>query len=71
MDLEISGKQIKNIDKIYKYVHEDLGMKGDDTDNMADPNWAKYHFLLQLVRIPKLNPKCNVMGICQVGYNIG
>lgn len=64
------------IEKLYKYVHNNLQMKGDDIDKVSNSDhilWEKYHFFLQLVRIPKLNydnPNF-ILRVCQIGYNIG
>ena len=62
------------IQKLYQYVHDELNMKGDDNDSKIDyDTWEKYHFFLQLVRIPKLNyenPNFKIR-VCQIGYNIG
>jgi hypothetical protein len=62
------------IEKLYQYAHNQLNMKGDDNDSKIDyDTWEKYHFFLQLVRIPKLNyenPNFKIR-VCQIGYNIG
>ena len=56
---------------MYNYIHDVLNMKGDESDDTNDPNWKYYHFVLQLIRIPKNNPICNITRACQVAYNIG
>lgn len=53
----------------YNYVHDTLGMKGEETDP-KDENWEKFHFFLQLVRIPK-NNKCDLVRLAQIAYNLG
>ena len=64
----------KKINELYNFAHNKLNMKGDDTDSKEDKDtWEKYHFFLQLVRIPKLNyenPNFKIR-VCQIGYNIG
>ncbi len=60
------------INKLYNYVYNDLGMKGDDNDEKNN-NWEKYHFFLQLYRIPKNNYNKNdiILRVAQIGYNMG
>lgn len=66
----------EKIENLYNYAYNNLKMKGDDIDNIKNSNhdlWEKYHFFLQLVRIPKLNydnPNF-IVRISQIGYNIG
>ena len=64
-----------NFDNIYDYIHDNLNIKGgdEDYDNPCDENyvWKRYHFFLQTIRIPKLNPKCSLLRVCQIGYNLG
>ena len=73
---KINEDIISNIEKLYDYVHNDLGMHGDDNDEGVDfkheqhHKWELYHFVLQLVRIPK-NNDCNILRLCQIAYNIG
>ena len=47
-------------------------MKGEETDENDESNsyWENYHFVLQLVRIPK-NNKLSLLRLCQIAYNIG
>ena len=53
----IDGVETRNIQKIYDYVHDVLGMDGDDTVDKTDHDtWSKKHFFLQLIRIIKNNP---------------
>ena len=54
----------------FQHVHDKLGMRGDDGDDTHDPMWEKYHFALQLVRIPLRN-KPSIMRLCQIAYNLG
>ena len=69
----IDGEKINDINLIYNYVHDDLGMKGDETDknDENDEKWQCMHFFLQLVRIMKNNPKFDIIRLCQIAYNIG
>jgi mannose-6-phosphate isomerase-like protein (cupin superfamily) len=64
----------KNLDEIYEYVHEKLKMYGEEGDmelkSIDKPDWEKYHFALQLIRIPK-NNSLNLLRLLQVGYNLG
>jgi hypothetical protein len=56
--------------KYYSDLRE-LGVTGDDGDEKNE-NWAPNHFLLQLGRIIKNNPRGgNVVRLCQIAYNIG
>jgi hypothetical protein len=57
------------IDMAYNYIHDELKMLGEDTDE-KNSNWEKFHFFLQLVRIPK-NNHCGIVRLCQVAYNLG
>ena len=66
----LDEKSITGIENAYNYVHNTLGMKGEDTDPKG-PNWEKFHFYLQLVRIPYNNPDCNLVRLAQVAYNLG
>jgi len=65
-----NGESIDGLENSYRYVHKDLGMKGEETD-LRDDNWEKFHFFLQLVRIPYKNPTCNLVRLAQVAYNLG
>ena len=67
-----------DLNKIYDFYHDVLGMRGGDEDSeKLDANdkkgkkeWEKYHFFLQLARIPK-NNDCSMLRLMQVAYNIG
>ena len=60
----------RDYNQLYDHVHKNLGMRGEDTDpNTQD--WERFHFVLQLVRIPLRNPQCTVVRLCQVAYNLG
>ncbi len=69
------NKTEEDILKLYNYVHNDLNMKGDDIDDKTYKNtWEKYHFFLQLFRIPKNNYNKSeeiILRVAQIGYNIG
>lgn len=68
----VNGEEIDNIEDIYNYVHDELGMKGEETDDQSDNNlWGKQHFFLQLVRIIKNNPEFSFVRLAQIAYNIG
>ena len=75
--IENNSRQLSTSDigKIYDYVHNNLEIKGEngDTDDDANENhdWKKFHFFLQTIRIPKESPKCTLLKICQIGYNLG
>jgi hypothetical protein len=61
-----------NINGAYNYIYIKLKMKGEDNEEeKCNPNWEKYHFFLQLARIPKNNPKCDLVRLCQIAYNLG
>lgn len=67
------NKSEDDILNLYNYVHKELNMKGDDNDK-KNSNWEKYHFFLQLFRIPKNNyNKFDeiILRVAQIGYNIG
>lgn len=70
IEVKIDNVSNEDIDSIYCYVRDTLGMKGGDFDT-SDPNWEPYHFFLQLIRIPRNSPKCSILRICQIAYNIG
>lgn len=68
----INGQDVSDIQSIYDYVHGDLGMDGDDSDDKSDHNlWSKKHFFLQLIRIIKNNPDYSFVRLAQIAYNIG
>lgn len=60
------------LEEYYDFVHNSLGMKGDEEDepNQTLQDWERFHFFLQLIRIPK-NNECSLIRICQIAYNIG
>jgi hypothetical protein len=60
-----------NAEEMYNYIHNTLGMKGEDSDDQKSADWEKFHFFLQLARIPKNNTTINLTRICQIAYNIG
>lgn len=60
---------IEDIEGKYKFVHDELGMKGDDFDEKTE-NWEKFHFFLQHFRIPK-NNKPDSLRLMQIAYNAG
>ncbi len=61
-----------DLQQIYDYVHDELGMKGDEHDDQSDHDlWERYHYFLQLIRIPNLTRKLTLLKLCQVAYNIG
>jgi hypothetical protein len=66
-----SDEPVTDIEQIYHFVHDELGMKGDDTDDESSPFWEAHHFALQLIRIPRNNPKVSLQRLLQVAYNIG
>ena len=68
----LNGSILSNIEEIYDYFYCELGMKGEETDENDESNsyWENYHFVLQLVRIPK-NNKLSLLRLCQIAYNIG
>jgi len=68
--LNLNGECLTSIEDAYNYVHDTLGMLGEETDPKID-NWEKFHFFLQLVRIPKNNPTCNLVRLAQIAYNLG
>jgi hypothetical protein len=63
------GDELDNINDIYDFFHDDLGMRGEEDDEKNE-DWEKYHFFLQLARIPKKN-KLDLIRLLQVAYNIG
>jgi len=70
--LNLENKSIGNSENAYNYVHDTLGMLGEDTPTeKSNPNWENFHFFLQLVRIPKNNPVCELVRLAQIAYNLG
>ncbi len=68
----LDGTISSDLNQIYDYVHDVLGMKGDDHDDQSNHElWEKYHFFLQLIRIPKNTPELSLLKLCQIAYNIG
>ena len=74
----IGGKETSDINEIYEYVYNELGIKGEDTDDDKSTteshlSWEKKHFLLQLIRIIKNIPgnKFSFVRLGQIAYNIG
>jgi hypothetical protein len=63
-----------DICNIYKYIHDDLGMHGEDGDeksySISQEVWLPFHFVLQTIRIPKTS-ECSLIKILQIGLNIG
>lgn len=69
--VKVNRERLTSIGEAYTYVHDELGMLGEaDKTEKSNPNWEKFHFFLQLVRIPKKNP-CNLERLCQIAYNLG
>jgi hypothetical protein len=68
--VNLDEKHIDGLENTYYYVHDTLGMIGENTDP-RDNNWEKFHFFLQLVRIPFKNRDCNLVKLAQVAYNLG
>jgi hypothetical protein len=68
--VKLDREPITSIENTYNYVRVVLGMKGDSKDP-RDENWEKFHFFLQLVRIPNNNPACNLVKLAQIAYNLG
>ncbi len=68
----IRGTETTDINEIYDFVHDELDMKGDDSDDKTDhDSWSKKHFFLQLIRIIKNNPGFSFVRLAQIAYNIG
>lgn len=63
-----------NLSDIYTFVHDTLKMHGEEEDmsnyRIDHDLWSKYHFYLQLARIPK-NNKLDLGRLLQVAYNLG
>ena len=68
---------IQDYQTTYDHFYTKLGMDGDDGDKPKyvsandTETWEKKHFYLQLIRLPLLNPDCNLIRLCQIAYNIG
>jgi len=72
MNLKTLKNEKLNINGAYNYIHNILNMKGEDNEEeKSNPNWEKFHFFLQLVRIPNNNPNCELIRLCQIAYNLG
>ena len=72
--VKVNGESLPSIGEAYTYVHDpkQLGMLGEnDKTEKSNPNWEKFHFFLQLVRIPHKNPNCDLERLCQIAYNLG
>ena len=71
--VNLNKVKLSSLEIAYNYVHDDLGMKGEKTDSKEPkkPNWEKFHFFLQLVRIPFKNQDCILTRLCQIAYNLG
>lgn len=72
----IGDRKVYELGDIYDYVHDKLGMKGGDEDqndeNVDQNDWEKFHFFLQLIRIPRNNDKnCSLLRLMQIAYNLG
>jgi len=67
--LNLNRERLTSINDAYNYVHNTLCMEGEESDPRS-VNWEKFHFFLQLVRIPK-NNDCNLTRLCQIAYNLG
>ena len=63
-----------DLNLIYDYVHDELKMYGEERDDVTrsldHETWEKYHFFLQLIRVPK-NNSLNLLRLLQIGYNLG
>lgn len=79
INVKINSSTNSDINQIYNYVHGDkenelkiFGEEGDEEAKSLEHNvWEPYHFFLQLIRIPKNNPKIDLLGLLQVAYNLG
>lgn len=73
-DLKITTYEdniLDNLDEIYEYFHDNLGMKGENNEiDRLNPKWEVFHFILQLVRIPK-NNQPYLKKLLQIAYNVG
>lgn len=67
-------KQVDNLKEIYSFVHDNLRMYGEEGDevkyNIDHDLWSKYHFYLQLARIPVKN-NLDLGRLLQIAYNLG
>jgi hypothetical protein len=80
IDRTINAELVSDLDAIYNYIHDDLGMAGDDDKDIVEEGdadydakhalWENRHFFLQLIRIAKKN-ECSLMRLMQVAYNVG
>jgi hypothetical protein len=65
---------INDLEKIYIYVHDTLKMYGENNDHIKyqidSDSQLKYHFYLQLARIP-FNNNLELVRLLQIAYNIG
>ena len=72
--LNTDSEPTENLKEIYEFVHDKLQMYGEEGDienkSIDKGDWEKYHFALQLIRIPYNNP-LNLLRLLQVGYNLG
>ena len=68
--VNLDRESLSSLEIAYIYVHNTLGMKGEKTDP-KEHNWEKFHFFLQLVRIPFNNQDCILTRLCQIAYNLG
>jgi mannose-6-phosphate isomerase-like protein (cupin superfamily) len=79
INVKIDSSTNSDINQIYDYVRGDkenelkiFGEEGDEKAKSLEHNvWEQYHFFLQLIRIPKNNPKINLLRLLQVAYNLG
>lgn len=72
INIKIGETIVSDIKTIYDYVHDELGMKGDENDDNSNHElWEKQHFFLQLIRIIKNNPEFSFIRLMQIAYNIG
>ncbi len=68
----IKGTDTSDINEIFNYVHDELGMYGDETDDNSNHDlWSKRHFYLQLIRIILKNKDFSFVRLAQIAYNIG
>ena len=70
----INNIETSDLKKIYFYVHDKLGMYGEEGDedkyNLDHEKWSEYNFYLQLIRIPYKN-KLDLIRLLQIAYNLG
>lgn len=79
INVKIDSSTNSDINQIYNYVHGDkenelkiFGEEGDEKAKSLDHGvWEQYNIFLQLIRIPKNNPKIDLMGLLQIAYNLG